>query len=171
MGVAAQSGKDFIRPLTEKAGSACHLPLLPVAIREDFHLGADGHFVIGQTSQGNSQGVVAVASFISQYNWSAAQLGDDQVRIPVAIEIGGNHRARTLQLDFAQLQASGHILKSLWSQVAQYAQLRSMRSVDKDRKVDPSIIVNIDSGQSPASYRVVDRQRYALKMFAIHIAP
>ena len=62
----SQAGKKLLRSLAEVAGGSGNLKLLPDSVGKDFHLGADGRFVVGNAFHRDQQRVIAIAAYIAQ---------------------------------------------------------------------------------------------------------
>ena len=143
---ASQAGKKLLRALAEIAGSSGDLELLPHAIGKNFHLGADGRFVVGNPFHRDEQRVIPIAALIVQQHRVSARLGDDQIRGAIAIHVSGNQGARFYQLDLVQLHPRRHVLKACRAHIAQRAQLRPMLRLDRRNQVEPAIVVDVDGG-------------------------
>ena len=90
----ADAGEDFGGALTEEAGGADGLELLPHRARLHLDLRADAAAVVVQTEQRDAHGVVGVAAVIAQADDRPRAARDQQVRVVVAIEIGRDETAR-----------------------------------------------------------------------------
>ena len=171
VGVLAQPGKNLGRSLAQVTGATYSFKLLPQAVGKYLDLGSQSSLVVGQTLEVDAQRMVLVAALVVQYDRIAANCVTTRVGGEIVVEIGGDQRARVVQLQLVETERRANVFESLRALVAENPDFSSLRSLDHRRQVDPSIVVEVDSGDAPSFRRVGDGQWHALEVLAIDIAP
>ena len=86
------------------AGGAGEFPLLPVAVGEDFDLGAERGLVVGQAGEIETHGMVLVSALVAEQHRRRIELGDDQIGGALAFHVGGDQAARRRERDLVEAQ-------------------------------------------------------------------
>ncbi len=168
----AQADDDVGGVLSQVAVGAVDFELLPVAAGENFDLGADSGFVVGQSLEREPQPVILIAAFIAQQHRWPVILRDEQVSGAVVVVVAGDDGARIFQLNLVETNVGGDVLEAVRSEIAEEANfaLAVFRFADGD-EVDPAVVVVVEGGDAvgpePSWFREVSLAR----RLAVVVAP
>src|SRR6185437_5941229 len=114
---------------------------------EDFDLGPNCCFVVGEAGERQPQRVIAISADVVQHDGWSIELGDNQIGCAVAVDIGSDNGTGVVKLETIYADGAAYILETLRAAIAPNSQFRSLIGLHNCSEVDPAVVVDIDRSE------------------------
>jgi len=112
-----------------------------------------------------------VTALISQNHRLAAQLRHHQIRAAVSPQIRNRDRPRLIQFDGVETHILGYVPPALAAQISQQPDFRSTTGFSCRDEIKPSVVVVVQSRDSPPALPAKIRSATRSQPLPFHIAP